>query len=125
MLSINILFLVLFILLVVVLTILYLHRRSETRFTVSIAVLENIIDTYCSVVFLKKVESLAKEHNLDPNSKINSIVKYNSEIKKLISISTVEIMKLITPEIRHILSLYYTKNALALIISNKLKKTLS
>lgn len=125
MLSINILLVILIVLLVVVLTILYLHRRSETRFTTSVAVLESIIDTYCSVVFLKKVESLAKEHNLDPNSKINSIIRYNTEIKKLISISTVEIMKLLTPEIRNILSLYYTKNALALIISNKLKKTLS
>ena len=103
----------------------YFFNRTSDRSIVILAALDVTIINYCNAVFSKKVKELAKQHNLNPESKMNSILSYHRKIGELTTESTIEIMKLLSSDVRNILSIYYTDKTLALIISNKLNDSLS
>lgn len=103
----------------------YFFNRNIDRITVVCDVFNTTITNYCDVVFLKKVKELAKQHNLNPDSKMNSILSYQKKLNNLISDTTVDIIRLLPNHVHTILNIYYTDKALALIISNKLSQIIS
>lgn len=123
---INVFLLIIFIIVCILIFIsIYFFNRNIDRITIVSDVFNTTITNYCEAVFLKKVKELSKQHNLNPDSKTNSILSYQKKLNELISDATIDIIKLLPKYVRNVLSIYYTDKSLALIISNKLRHTIS
>ena len=112
---------VLFLALVILLVYYMYSSRSRDTFIIAITVLEHIIEVYYAAIFSKKKELLARQHDLNPESKVNAIVSYQKKVNELTVESVSEVVKLLTSEHMRTLRIYFSYKSLALFITNKLK----
>lgn len=109
---------------IIILLVLILFKNqnsvSKDIFLINLAVLDHVIDDYIQIIFNSKIEQHKVLYNLNPESKVNSIKSYKSKVNAIISESTVEIIKLLTKQVRRNLKKSFSDKSLALYISNKI-----
>ena len=93
---------------------------SKDVFLINLAVLDHVIDDYIQIIFNSKIEQHKVLYNLNPESKVNSIKSYKNKVNVIISESTIEIIKLLTKQVRRNLKKSFSDKSLALYISNKI-----
>jgi len=99
-----------------------IYSNSRDEYIINISVLEHIIDDYYNMILEKDVQRVRKKYNLDPESKVNSIIAFEKQVNELITKSSVDIIKMLTPRIRKCLGKRFSDNSLALIIINRIKQ---
>lgn len=109
---------------IIILLVLILFKNqnsiSKDIFLINLAVLDHVIDDYIQIIFNSKIEQHKVLYNLNPESKVNSIKSYKSKVNTIISESTIEIIKLLTKQVRRNLKKSFSDKSLALYISNKI-----
>lgn len=98
---------------------------SKDSYLINVAILERVIDDYVTLVVDKEIELLRRQHNLDPESKINSINSFELKVNELLKVSVVEIIKLLTKDIRKYFKVRFSDRSLALLITNRVKSKYS
>jgi hypothetical protein len=84
----------------------------------------NIVETYRIHIYEPTLELKAKQFNLDPTEKTNSIQAYNKMEQELLKYSASEILtKYILPECLFLLKKYYNMDYIILLIITNLKKS--
>lgn len=110
------------IVIVILLVILNRSNQSKDDYFVNMAILERIINDYVTIVVNNKVDQLQKDHDLNPESKVNSIKLYEIKVNELISKSVIEIIKLLSIDTRKYFKKKFTNQALGLLITNHIKQ---
>ena len=99
-----------------------MYSNSRDEYIVTISILEQVIDDYYNMVLEKDVQRIRKNYNLDPESKVNSIIAFEKQVNELISKASVAIMKMLTSRTRKCLKKRFSSNSLALLIINRIKQ---
>ena len=129
MISNSLVILALFILLTVVQVVLILiyksiFKNSKDEYVINLSVLERIIDDYVNTILSKKIQQDKKNYNLDPESKLNSVLSFEKKVNENISEASIDILKILSPEVSKSLSKKFSRKALALLVINKIKQML-
>ena len=129
MISNSLVILSLFILLTVVQVFLILiyksiFKNSKDEYVINLSVLERIIDDYVNTILSKKIQQDKKNYNLDPESKLNSVLSFEKKVNENISEASIDILKILSPEVSKSLSKKFSRKALALLVINKIKQML-
>ena len=129
MISNSLVILALFILLTVVQIVLILiyksiFKNSKDEYVINLSVLERIIDDYVNTILSKKIQQDKKNYNLDPESKLNSVLSFEKKVNENISEASIDILKILSPEVSKSLSKKFSRKALALLVINKIKQML-
>ena len=98
--------------------------NSRDEYVISMSTLERVISDYVTVVLTKEIQSLRKDHNLNPESKLNSIIAFEKKVNDVVSESSYAIMKMLAPKTLKTLQKRFSNNSLALLIINKIKQEL-
>ena len=99
-----------------------IYSNSRDEYIINISVLEHIIDDYYNMILEKDVQRVRKNYNLDPESKVNSIIAFEKQVNELVSKASVDIMKMLTPRTAKCLKKRFSSNSLALLIINRIKQ---
>ena len=129
MISNSLVILALFILLTVVQIVLILiyksiFKNSKDEYVINLSVLERVIDDYVNTILSKKIQQDKKNYNLDPESKLNSVLSFEKKVNEQISEASMDILKILSPEVFKSLSKKFSRKALALLVINKIKQML-
>ena len=129
MISNSLVILALFILLTVVQIVLILiyksiFKNSKDEYVINLSVLERVIDDYVNTILSKKIQQDKKNYNLDPESKLNSVLSFEKKVNEQISEASIDILKILSPEVSKSLSKKFSRKALALLVINKIKQML-
>ena len=129
MISNSLVILALFILLTVVQIVLILiyksiFKNSKDEYVINLSVLERIIDDYVNTILSKKIQQDKKNYNLDPESKLNSVLSFEKKVNENISEASIDILKILSPEVSKSLSKKFSRKSLALLVINKIKQML-
>ena len=129
MISNSLVILALFILLTVVQVVLILiyksiFKNSKDEYVINLSVLERIIDDYVNTILSKKIQQDKKNYNLDPESKLNSVLSFEKKVNENISEASIDILKILSPEVSKSLSKKFSRKSLALLVINKIKQML-
>jgi hypothetical protein len=101
-----------------------IYSNKKDQYIVALTTLEKVVDNYLDVVLEKKVNLIKKDYNLDPTSKVNSIIAFEKRVNELISESSLDIMKSLSPKVLKTLTQYFSNNSLALLIINRIRNLL-
>ena len=129
MISNSLVILALFILLTVVQIVLILiyksiFKNSKDEYVINLSVLERVIDDYVNTILSKKIQQDKKNYNLDPESKLNSVLSFEKKVNENISEASIDILKILSPEVSKSLNKKFSRKALALLVINKIKQML-
>lgn len=108
--------------------ILYLYNRSKKSiddFQLAIVILNQLIEDYTSVILVSQIKYLKSQHDLNKESKTNSIKLYQEKINKLLSKSVVDIINQLSPQIKRILLRNYSVKMFALVIQHRLQQQIN
>jgi hypothetical protein len=94
---------------------------DKDQYMISLKVLEDVMHNYKEIILIPKIESIKKNYDLNPESKMNSSHVYNEERDKMINAATIEIMKHMSPQVLENLANYYSREALLYIIISNLR----
>ena len=104
----------------IVIILIILLRKNTTpieEFNVSLSSLNTILTVYKDNVLIPKIKVLQKEHDLNPESKSNSIKLYEQQKEELISKAVQETFsKFLDKRLVAKLERYYTRDGLILFI---------
>jgi hypothetical protein len=122
---INIVYITMFNIVIIFLVIISLRKDTNAKdeFLVNLSVLERVIDDYVQIVYNQKIEVLRSQHNLNADSKINSIKLFESKTNEVLKISTIEVINLLTRYTKKQLLKRFSSRSLALFISNKIRSS--
>ena len=95
---------------------------TKDNFTVSSHILETIVEEHKILILNDEIKKLKKEHDIDPNSKTNSIELYNEKYNKLLNKASKEIFRKISPNTLKTLLNFYTRDGLIVHIIFLLKR---
>jgi len=114
---------IIIVLLILIVIILILNQKNESKdeFLINLAVLDHVIDDYVQIVYLGEIEKLRLLHNLNPESKLNSIKSYEAKVNVLITTTTMDIIKLLSKQTSKQLRKRFSDKSIALYISNKIR----
>jgi len=96
--------------------------NTKDEYVINLSVLEHVIDDYITMILEKKIQTVRRNYNLDPESKINSIIAFEKRVNEIISESSMEILKLIAPKTLKSLRQRFSNKSLALLIINRIKQ---
>jgi hypothetical protein len=99
-----------------------MYSNTRDEYIITVSILEQVIDDYYNMILEKEVQRIRKNYNLDPESKVNSIMAFEKQVNELVSKASVEIMKMLTLRTRKCLKKRFSNNSLALLIINRIKK---
>lgn len=102
-----------------------IFRNSKDEYVINLSILERLIDDYVNTVLIKEIQQNKRQYNLDPESKINSVLAFEKKCNDLIGVASLEILKMISPKTLKYLSIRFSDESLALLIINKIKQTLA
>lgn len=118
-------FLILVLILLIIISWKFLDRYNFKDYhIVQLSILEHLLNDYINLVLQNKIRILQRQHDLNPESKVNSIKTYEKKISKLVSISTLEIIQILPPKTRRYLLKNIGGKALSIMISNHIKQNL-
>jgi hypothetical protein len=123
----SIIFSLLFLLMQVILIFVYksIFKNYKDDYIINLSVLERIIDDYVNTILIKEIRQIKRKYNLDPESKINSVLAFEKKCNEIISEASLEILKMITSKMSKSLYRQFSKESLALLIINRVKHTLA
>ena len=101
-----------------------IYSRNKDEYIRDLSILERVIDDYVEIVLKKKIQTEKKNYNLDPSSRINSILSFEKKINQILSDSSVEILKMLSRKTSKNLRKRFSNNSLALLIINRIKQSL-
>jgi len=101
-----------------------IYSRDKDEYIRDLSILERVIDDYVEIILKKKIQAEKKNYNLDPASRINSIISFEKKINQIFTESSVEILKLLSKRTAKNLRKRYSDNSLALLIINRIKQSL-
>lgn len=101
-----------------------IFQNSKDEYVINLSVLERVIDDYVSTILSKKIQQDKKNYNLDPESKLNSVLSFEKKVNENISEASIDILKILSPEVSKSLSKKFSRKALALLVINKIKQML-
>ena len=101
-----------------------IFKNSKDEYVINLSVLERIIDDYVNTILSKKIQQDKKNYNLDPESKLNSVLSFEKKVNENISEASIDILKILSPEVSKSLSKKFSRKALALLVINKIKQML-
>ncbi len=101
-----------------------IFKNSKDEYVINLSVLERVIDDYVSTILSKKIQQDKKNYNLDPESKLNSVLSFEKKVNENISEASIDILKILSPEVSKSLSKKFSRKALALLVINKIKQML-
>lgn len=99
-----------------------LKKFNKDEFLVNNHLLENIVNTYKDIILEDKQAHLKASHDINPDSKTNSIKLYNAKYNDLLKDSSKEIFRQLSKTTLNNLLTYYSKNGLILHIIHLLKR---
>ena len=99
-------------------------KDSKDEYFVNMAILDRIINDYVTLVINTKINHLQISHDLNPESKVNSIKLYETKVNTLIADSVAEIVKLLSNNTKKYLRSKFTNEALYILITNQIKSIL-
>lgn len=101
-----------------------IFKNSKDEYVINLSVLERVIDDYVNTILSKKIQQDKKNYNLDPESKLNSVLSFEKKVNEQISEASIDILKILSPEVSKSLSKKFSRKALALLVINKIKQML-
>jgi len=101
-----------------------IFKNSKDEYVINLSVLERVIDDYVNTILNKKIQQDKKNYNLDPESKLNSVLSFEKKVNEQISEASMDILKILSPEVSKSLSKKFSRKALALLVINKIKQML-
>ena len=101
-----------------------IFQNSKDEYMISLSTLERVIDDYVSTILSKKIQQTKRKYNLDPESKINSVLAFEKKCNGLISEASLDILKMLTSRTSQTLNKRFSDKSLALFVINRVKHTL-
>lgn len=114
---------ILIVLVLILVILLKKEPESKEDFLINLAVIERVIDDYIQIVYNPQIDYLRTQHNLNPESKLNSIKSFEIKVNDITKVSTLEIMNILSKYTKKQLLKRFSSRSLALFISNKIRNS--